>query len=76
MIAVLKGINVGGGGSLVRIRAHAMTSIPVSKAALATAAVLNPFVFRRLLSMIGCMIDPIDDPDATMVIASARRCLK
>lgn len=73
--AAHKSIVFFGGSSLVRINKHEMRSSPAIMPAFARAAVAKPKegLLSMLLSMIGCTIAPNDDPDATIVIASARR---
>ncbi len=75
-IACLKPMGDAFVGRRVRMSEHAMSNIPEIKPAFARAAFANPMREKRLLSMIGWMMEPREDPDATMVMASARRLRK
>ena len=62
----------------MRITRHAMRSRPEIRPALARVAIAKPIfgLLSVLLSMIGWMTAPSEDPDETMVIARARRLAK
>lgn len=69
-------IGCGLSGSLVRINKHDMSSIPEINPALARAALANPIRLKRLLSIIGWIMEPRDEPEATTVMAKLRRLRK
>jgi hypothetical protein len=59
------------------MRRQAMKSKPVTKPALARTAFPKPRRLPRVLfSIMGWMTAPSDEPDATIVIARARRLRK